>query len=86
MDWQPIETAPYDTIVLVDVDDFGTMLARLLPGVSMNANGDACDQWVAETDVYPDCWTEGACWESNHDEVMSRQPLRWMPPPPGEAP
>lgn len=85
--WRPIETAPYDTPVEVRVGSM-TFLARLLPDASMSSLDETCDQWQAEIDgEHPPCWSEGACWSSNVDEVMSLQPTAWrLPTPPaGEA-
>lgn len=76
--WQPIETAPYDTPVAVKAGrmHFGAILR---PGASMTENGVPCDQWRATGDRFPKNWSEGACWESNADEMMSDQPTAWRP-------
>lgn len=76
--WQPIETAPYVTPVRIEVGEM-TFLARLVQDASMDENERSCDQWVAEREgEHPPCWTDGACWASNSDEMMSMQPTRWQ--------
>lgn len=56
------------------------IVARLVPGAAMTTEEQSCDQWQAEYDgEHPECWTGGACWESNADEVMSLQPTGWLP-------
>ncbi len=78
--WMPIETAPYNTPVQVKVGHM-TMLARLIPNGSEDENG-SCDQWQAEHDgEHPPCWSDGACWASNADEVQSLQPSAWTTSP-----
>tara|TARA_R100001132_G_scaffold24115_1_gene22929 strand:+ start:2017 stop:2292 length:276 start_codon:yes stop_codon:yes gene_type:complete len=81
--WKTIDSdVPYDTPVQIRfAEGRKVMLARLLRGHSLDESMRNCDQWVAEGDDYPPCWTEGACWESNHDEVMSKQPAQWRPAP-----
>jgi hypothetical protein len=78
--WNEIENAPYDTPVRIKTGSGKTFRARLLRDISLNSRMEAVDQWIAEEgERYPSCWTEGACWESNHDEVMSDHPIGWMP-------
>lgn len=75
--WMPIETAPYDTPVEIQVGRM-TMWARLLPNASEGEDGP-CDQWQAEYEgEHPPCWSGGACWASNEDEVESLQPTTWL--------
>ncbi len=75
--WQPIDTAPYSTPVEVRVGSM-TFLARLEPDASLADDEQPCDQWQAVNEgEHPPCWSEGACWSSNTDEVMSRQPEAW---------
>lgn len=75
--WMPIETAPYDTPVEIQVGRM-TMWARLLPNASEGEDGP-CDQWQAEYEgEHPPCWSGGACWASNEDEVESLQPTAWL--------
>lgn len=77
--WQPIETAPYDTRVLLKVGSM-TFPAKLHQGVSMDEDGNDCDQWSAIFEgEHPPCWSGGACWASNEDEVPSIQPSAWKP-------
>lgn len=76
MGWQSMNTAPLN--VTVEIEAGGMIFpARLLGDAAMTSEEESCDQWVAMTDVYPDCWSEGACWEVNEDENMSAQPERW---------
>lgn len=75
--WQPIDTAPYSTPVEVRVGSM-TFLARLESDASLSDDEQPCDQWQAVNEgEHPPCWSEGACWSSNTDEVMSRQPEAW---------
>lgn len=54
-----------------------TFLARLEPDASENEHG-SCHQWVAAIEgEHPPCWSDGACWASNEDEVASLQPTAW---------
>lgn len=77
LSWQPIETAPYSKAVEVRVGGM-TFLARLWPDHSVDQNEQSCDQWVADNEgEHPPCWSEGACWESNADEMPSLQPTAW---------
>ncbi len=79
--WQPIETAPYDTRVLLKVGSM-TFPAKLHQGVSMDEDGNDCDQWSAIFEgEHPPCWSGGSCWASNEDEMPSIQPSAWMPFP-----
>ena len=83
--WQGIESTPLNTPVRVQAGQM-TFLARLVPDASMNEDG-RCDQWRAEIEgEHPHCWTGGACWSSNEDEVMSLQPTHWLPAPPATIP
>ena len=83
--WQPIETAPRDEEVVVQVGDM-TFHAKLLPDAGMNGLDEPCDQWAATREgEHPPCWTGGLCWESNEDDVTSIQPRAWMPAPASHA-
>jgi hypothetical protein len=76
--WQPIESAPYDTPVRVKLGNSMAIVARLMPDASMNDEGKPCDQWQAQYEgEHPECWTDGACWESNADGLCSMQPRAW---------
>jgi hypothetical protein len=74
--WQPIDSVPYNVEVEVKIDR-RIFPAILRPDASMTSEEESCDQWQATTDRHPACWSEGACWESNADEVMSLQPEAW---------
>jgi hypothetical protein len=77
-EWQPIETAPDDEPVQVRVGESMVFDAVLRRGASLDQDERECDQWVAiHEGEHPPCWTDGACWSSNADEVMSLQPSAW---------
>jgi len=76
--WRPISEAPYNQEVFVKTEGGAFFRATLHPDASINEDEEDCDQWVA-TGVYPDCWTDGACWASNAEEVSSDQPIGWQP-------
>lgn len=79
--WQDISTAPYETAVEIKAGHM-TFEAMLVPNGSEDENG-SCDQWCAiHEGEHPPCWSEGACWASNVDEVTSLQPEAWRPLPP----
>lgn len=76
--WQPIESAPYDLAVEVKVGEGMTFIAALARNASMNSDEQPCDQWQAVHEgEHPPCWSEGACWSSNVDDVTSLQPTAW---------
>ena len=77
-EWLPISDAPYNQEVFVKTEGNACFRATLHPDASMNEDEESCDQWVA-TGIHPDCWTDGACWESNAEEVPSDQPIGWQP-------
>lgn len=77
-DWQPIETAPYGVPVRVKLERGTTIVAVLRNNAATTEDGDDCDQWQAHFEgEHPECWTDGACWQSNADNVMSLQPRAW---------
>jgi hypothetical protein len=76
--WQPIETAPMDTPVRVQLGDGMTIVARLMPDAALNDEEQPCNQWQAEYEgEHPECWHDGCCWESNMDGQASLQPRGW---------
>jgi len=81
--WEPIETAPSDTPVIVITAEGRIFKAIYKPGVAENEQG-SCGAWctVEETDPHPACWTDGMCWASNEDGVPSDAPAGWLPAPP----
>lgn len=79
--WQPIESAPYDQEVLIRTYGGLTLEAKLLPSHSLDASAKPCDQWVATTDLFPECWSDGECWEYNADLNTSDHPQYWTPLP-----
>ena len=80
MEWRPISEAPCNEPVKVRLGKGMVIVARLIPDGSMSSEEESCDQWVAEYEgEHPACWSGGACWETNEDEVSSLQPTAWMP-------
>jgi hypothetical protein len=71
-----MEAAPYDTPLLVRAGGM-EFPAELIAHNAMNDREEMVDQWCATTEVYPACWSDGCCWESNADEAMSAQPEAW---------
>ena len=75
--WYSVEIAPINEAVEVRAGHM-TFEAILRPEVSMKEDGADCDQWQASREgEHPPCWSGGACWASNEDEVMSLQPKAW---------
>lgn len=80
--WQDIETAPYNTVVIVKVGLSMEFEASLIPDSAMSSLEEFCDQWqAAHEGEHPPCWSGGCCWESNEDENASLQPHAWKPAP-----
>lgn len=79
MEWnKDLTAAPFQTPVVVQLENGFELLAVLEPDASMDENERACDQWrEAQEGTAPDCWSEGACWASNADETPSLQPVMW---------
>jgi len=85
--WRTIESAPYDTPVIIETFGGRVFKAFLVKNGSMNEDETECDQWrVAEDDPCPECWTDHACWASNADDTPSDQPAHWMPLPAAPSP
>lgn len=79
VDWQPIKSAPKDgrDIEIRTFDGF-EMPARWERHGFEDEDGKSVGAWVAtEEEKHPPCWTDGACWASNADEVQSDQPMMW---------
>lgn len=85
-EWQDMESHPRNGPVRLLLEDGSELTASWEPGF---VDGDEKDCWgwvAAEDSDYPKNWSEGACWESNADEVQSTQPVAWkLPPPPKEG-
>lgn len=65
---------------VVEVRTAGGMefLARLDTISGACEDGDDAVTWVAvEEGKHPDCWSGGACWESNEDECESDPVVAW---------
>lgn len=74
--WQPIETAPFDVDVWVNL---GGLIFQARLGEVDDAD-DGCNQWLATLEgMHPPCWSDGACWAFNEDYNSSRVPLYWTP-------
>lgn len=82
-EWRQIETAPMDgTEVQLLLGSGRTLTASMQSGF-MNSNDCDCMCWVAsEDEAYPDCWTDGVCWDRNAEDKQSDQPTHWKPTPP----
>jgi hypothetical protein len=74
--WSDIRTAPYQREVEVRIGS-RAYKAILRKDASLDEDERPCDQWQATTDCYPRCWSDGACWDSNADEIRSAQPEAW---------
>lgn len=80
--WQPIETAPRDgtKIFIKTHGGYGFEASYELLG-AVDDEENVVGQWVAANEeVCPPCWSEGACWSSNEDEVASDPPRFWLQP------
>lgn len=84
--WRPIETAPMDgTQVILLTPDRSSFPAQYMPGF-LDGDGNDCWGWVAMSDLHPDDWSDGVCWDVNEDGLPSQKPTSWMPlPPPPEG-
>lgn len=75
--WLPISEAKYNELVIVETAGGHIFKATLIPNASINDKDETVAQWAADG-LHPECWTEGCCWESNHDEEPSDPPVRFM--------
>lgn len=84
-DWQPIETAPERGTYFVRTDTRPAGFLVTVEDGFVDADGQDVTSWCAvnEADA-PPCWTGGAYWQSNADEVQSDPPNHWRPAPPQE--
>jgi hypothetical protein len=77
--WEPIRTAPSDTIVVVFTKGGQSVLAVYTDFEA----GTKAWQAVRE-DQHPKCWSNGVCWdERNADGDPSDPPQWWVMPPAG---
>lgn len=82
-EWRPIEEARYNTLYQIRAGHM-EFPAKLFPEVAINDANQSCDQWIAEHEgEHPPCWSGGACWANNEDEVPSLQPTHFRPLGPG---
>jgi hypothetical protein len=79
--WRSIDTAPCDkTPVLIRTYMGFAFPAFYDPNSSLDSAMNSCGQWVAVHEgFHPPCWSEGACWTSNAEEVSSDPPVAWKP-------
>jgi hypothetical protein len=75
-EWQPLDTVPYGREVEVKLGS-RAIRAQRVRNASMTEDEVPCDQWQATTDRFPKCWSDGCCWATNADGVMSEQPEGW---------
>lgn len=78
-DWNTdMSAAPAGIPLEVKVGEGMIFHASLAITQSMDGDGNICDQWQATHEgEHPPCWTEGACWQENEDQVASLQPIAW---------
>jgi hypothetical protein len=77
-------TAPMDGAV-IEVMAEGYDRPFLIKGEPGFVDGSGADCWswvAAEEGKHPPCWSGGAYWDSNENEMPSTPPLRWRPAPP----
>lgn len=82
-EWLPMETAPRDgTPIQADIPGNGKdNIIRWEFGL-LDSKGEGCGGWCfVEDQDYPDCWTDGICWEENEDGNKSVYPVAWKPIP-----
>lgn len=87
MGWRKMSTAPRDgrDVRLLTAGGF-ELLARFTHYGFIDARGNDVGSWVASIeDKHPECWTDGAYWKSNENEMESDPPIGWLPTP-KEAP
>lgn len=73
--WQPIESAPFDTDVWVRVDGMQFKARRTI----VSEGTCSYSQWLATVEgVHPPCWSDGAYWSSNENDDRSLPVLGWM--------
>jgi hypothetical protein len=80
-DWQKIASAPKDgsDIEILTAGGF-EMLARFELLGFEDEDGKSVGSWVASVEGrHPDCWSDGACWQSNENEMPSDPPTMWRP-------
>ncbi|WP_420104117.1 hypothetical protein [Bosea sp. (in: a-proteobacteria)] len=79
---QPMASAPLDRpIILITFSGF-VVKAKWVPSGFEDAEMRDGGAWVAaEETQHPPCWSEGACWASNADEMPSDPPIGWLPMP-----
>ena len=77
MDWQPIDTAPFDTPIVVVTRGGSVLKAQTAYGIA-----DEGYVWIAvNKDEHPCCWDDGVCWATNSDYEESDPPMWWVPLP-----
>ena len=77
--WREMATAPMDgTVIEIMAEGYDRpFLIRGELGF-VDGSGADCWSWVAvEEGKHPPCWSGGAYWDSNENEMPSTPPLRW---------
>lgn len=79
--WNDMATAPKSgPVILLTFAGF-VVKAQWETGFT-DVDLNACGGWTAfEEEQHPPCWTDGACWSSNANEIESDQPVAWLPFP-----
>lgn len=75
-EWQSIETAPTNTIILIKTESGFKLKASYEAGF-LNTKNKPCWGWVATTDKFPSDWDGGTCWEVGSNMKPSDQPKYW---------
>lgn len=77
-EWNDMSAAPVEQTIILDIPSFGELKAKYSFGVACDDNDNDVYAWVSmEEDRYPECWTDGVCWEQNENLAQSVQPTRW---------
>lgn len=90
-DWQDISTAPRDgTPIEARIVGYSRAAQAVISWQNgfINGKDQDCGAWCWElkTSRPPASWTDGVCWESNHNHKPSTRPTHWRPIDPGTSP
>jgi hypothetical protein len=79
--WSAMASAPKSgPVILLTASGF-EIRAEWATGF-LDEHGEDCGLWCACAGAdHPPCWTDGACWASNAEEVPSDPPIGWRPCP-----
>ena len=81
MRWQPIETAPKDTEVLVWREDSGPFIAKFTDPYEVITVEEMERDGLEFPDDFEEWWSDAYGWQEG-----SERPTHWMPLPPPPAP